>query len=118
MPAGTVNKDGVAKRIIAADANVPINVIKPTGFTETGPGIVTHPIGQVEQSIKTPVERMGAAKPWISKVGHAVAAANAHDPPSSKPSMKMGKKQGQSPVGYAGNDQGGYEDAGAAGGYE
>ena len=117
MPAGTINKDGVPRRIIVADANIPNSIIKPTGFTETAPGIMTHPIGVVEQSIKDPVERMGAAQPWISMAGHAVAAANAHDPPGSKPSMKVGKTQGQSPVGYEGANQGGYVDAGAAGGY-
>jgi hypothetical protein len=113
----TTSKDGVKPTIGMAEANVPIHQEMPMGFKETGPGITTHAIGTAEPSIKTPTERMGAAKPWMPKGGHAVAAANAHDPASSKPSMKVGKTQGQSPAGYAGNDQGGYVDAGAAGGY-
>lgn len=114
----TTSKDGVKKTIGMADVNVPIHQVPPMGFKETAPGITTHAIGTAEPSIKSPVERMGAAKPWIPKGGHAVAAANAHDPAGSKPSMKVGKKQGQSPAGYEGANQGGYVDAGAAGGYE
>ena len=122
MPAGTINKDGVPPRIIVADANIPNSIIKPTGFTETAPGIMTHPIGTVEPSIKSPVERMGAAQPWRSKAGYAIAAADAHDPPSSKPSMrfKPAPKGGPTgptatPAGQA--DAGGYSGASAGGGY-
>jgi hypothetical protein len=114
----TTSKDGVKPTIGMAEANVPIHQVPPIGFKETGPGLVTMAIGKAVPSIKSPTERMGAAKPWMPKGGHAVAAANAHDPASSKPSMKIGKTQGQSPAGYEGNDQGGYEGAGAAGGYE
>ena len=119
MPVKFTSKDGVADRMGAAEVNVPIVQIKPTGFKETGPGIQTHAIGNAEPSLNVPTERMGAAKPWISKAGHAVAAANAHDPASSKPSMRVQKKKAQGPTnGYAGqSDGGGYVDAGAAGGY-
>lgn len=124
MPAGTIDKDGIPQRQIVADANVPTSIIKPTGFTETAPGIVTHPIGTVEQSIKDPVERMGAAKPWISKAGHAVAAANAHDPPGSKPSMKVQKTRAKGPGGMVSGgvpagqqNAGGYASANSIGGY-
>jgi hypothetical protein len=116
MPKAT-SKDGLKPTIGMADANIPINEFKKMGFKETGPGIMTHAIGEAVPSIKTPTERMGAAKPWMPKGGHAVAAANAHDPAGSKPSMKVGKTQGQSPAGYEGANQGGYENAGAAGGY-
>lgn len=125
MPAGTISKDGIHhQRILEADANVPTSIIKPTGFTETGPGVVTHPIGTVEQSIKDPAERMGAASPWISKAGHAVAAANAHDPPGSKPSMRVQKQRAKGPGGMVSGgvpagqqDAGGYLSANSVGGY-
>jgi hypothetical protein len=118
MPIKATSKDGVKPTMAVAEANVPIHEFKPMGFKETAPGIMTHAIGEAEPSVKSATERMGAAKPWMPKGGHAVAAANAHDPAGSKPSMKVGKTQGQSPAGYAGADQGGYAGAGGVGGYE
>lgn len=135
MPVKFISKDGVADRMTVADSNVPIVAIKPTGFTETGPGIITHAIGEIESSVSTPVERMGAASPWISKAGHAVAAANAKDPPGEKPSMRFKpalskgyevvtspKKQRGKPVGPTATpagqaNAGGYEGASGSGGY-
>lgn len=119
MPVKTIDKNGIPQRLVVAEANVPIIAIKPTGFKETAPGIVTQAIGDAVPSLNVPKERMGAARPWISKAGHAVAAANAHDPSGSKPSMKVQKKKAQGPTsGYAGQaDGGGYVGAGATGGY-
>ena len=90
-------------------------------------------IGKSEASLNTPVERMGAAKPWVPKGGHAVAAANAKDPGQAKPSMKFvpapspgfvkgrlpdTKKAGGPGSGYAGQgDAGGYSGASGNGGY-
>lgn len=122
MPVKTIDKDGIPQRLVVAEANVPIIAIKPTGFKETAPGIVTHAIGKAEPSLNTPVERMGAASPWISKAGHAVAAANAHDPPSSKPSMRFKPAPKGGPTGPTGTpagqaNAGGYVDASGSGGY-
>lgn len=90
-------------------------------------------IGMSEPSLNTPTERMGAAKPWVPKGGHAVAAADAKDPGNDKPSMRFKpapspgyvkgrlpdtKKAGgpsQTPAGQA--DAGGYSGASGVGGY-
>ena len=121
MPKST-SKDGVKPTMGKAEANVPIMQEMPMGFKETAPGIVTHAIGKAEPSIKTPAMRMGAAKPWMPKGGHAVAAADAHDPPSSKPSMRFKPAPKGSPVGPTGipagqADAGGYSGASGGGGY-
>ncbi len=124
MPVKFTSKDGVADRMGQAEANVPIVQIKPTGFTVTSEGIMTHAIGDAVPSLNVPVERMGAAQPWISKAGHAVAAANAHDPAGSKPSMRVQKKKAKGPGGMVSGgvpagqqNSGGYLSANSIGGY-
>ena len=122
MPVKFTSKDGVTDRMAQAEQNVPVVQIKPTGFKDTGMGIMTHAIGKAEPSLNTPVERMGAAKPWMPKGGHAVAAANAHDPPSSKPSMKFKPAPKGGPIGPTATpagqaNAGGYEGASGSGGY-
>ncbi len=124
MPVKFISKDGVKPTMAVSEANVPVVAIKPTGFKETGPGLVTHPIGTAKPSLNVPKERMGAARPWISKAGHAVAAANAHDPAGSTPSMRMQRKKAKGPGGMVSDgvpsgqqNSGGYELANAVGGY-
>ena len=124
MPVKTIDKNGIPQRLVVAEANVPIIAIKPTGFKETAPGIATKAIGDAVPSLNVPKERMGAARPWRSKAGHAVAAANAHDPAGSKPSMKVQKKKAQGPGGMVSGgtpagqqNSGGYLSANSIGGY-
>ena len=122
MPVKTIDKNGIPQRLVVAEVNVPIIAIKPTGFKETAPGIVTKAIGDAVPSLNVPKERMGAARPWISKAGHAVAAANAHDPAGSKPSMKFKAAPKGGPTGPTGTpagqaNAGGYVGASGSGGY-
>ena len=132
MPAKFTSKDGVSERIGAAEVNVPVIQIKPTGFKETAPGIQSRPASDPAPSLNVPTERMGAAKPWISKAGHALAAANAKDPGQVKISQKFKPapskgyatpgKEGKGPVGPTATpagqaDAGGYSGASGSGGY-
>ena len=76
----------------------------PTKIKETSPGIIRMAIGKSIPSLNSPKERMGAAKPWKPKGGHASAAASARDPGTKGPSMKVGRGAGyDDPNGYTMN---------------
>lgn len=127
-------KDGLqeqnTEKFGVADRSVP----NPAKMPDVGGEIQNKrtPISQSEPSLNMAAERMGAAKPWKPKGGHAVAAANAKDPGQDKPSMKFvpakspGYVVGRTPKskpggpgnGYAGQaNAGGYEGASGGGGY-
>ncbi|MCK5020221.1 MAG: hypothetical protein KAS32_24495 [Candidatus Peribacteraceae bacterium] len=84
-------KDGLQKqnetRFGVEARGVPNSAVMP----DVGAEVMNKrmPIGKSEPSLNSATERMGAAKPWVPKGGHAVAAANAKDPGNDKASTKF-----------------------------
>ena len=109
-------KFGVAPRMVP----------NPTAMPDVGEEMMNKrtPLSMSEPSLNSATERMGAATPWISKAGHAVAAANAKDPGNDTPSMKFvpasspGYVVGRTPKSKPGGPGNGYAGQANAGGYE